>query len=61
MSVSGNCYVCEFYDKDNDYCRRAEKAFGSMNDPICLQKMTVILLRDLNIILQDYLYEENED
>lgn len=59
-NMSGLCYQCDFYDKENDYCRRAEKAFGSMVDPICLQKMTVILLRDLNMLMQDYLYEDDD-
>jgi len=51
--MNGNCYTCDFYDKENDYCRRAEKAFGSMVDPICLQKIQCILLRDIAISLEN--------
>lgn len=57
----GNCYQCDFYDKEKDYCRRAERAFGSMRSPICLAKIQVILLRDMCVMLDNYLYEDDED
>ncbi len=57
---AGLCYSCDFYDKENDFCRRAEKAFGSMTDPICLAKIQVILLRDMCQMLGDYLYDEED-
>lgn len=60
IDMSGLCYQCDFYDKENDYCRRAEKAFGSMTDPICLAKIQVILLRDMCQMLGDYLYEGDD-
>lgn len=56
----GNCYQCDLYDKVNDCCKRGERAFGSMNSPICLQKLTVILLRDLVTLLEEYLFEEDD-
>ena len=60
-NTEGLCYRCDFYDKDNDYCRRAEKAFGSMVSPICLAKMQVILLQDLVQLFEEYLYEDEEE
>jgi len=58
---AGLCYQCDFYDKENDYCRRAEKAFATMVDPVCLTKIQCILLRNMCQILNDYLYEGDED
>lgn len=56
----GNCYKCSFYNREEDSCRRGEKAFGSMISPICLQKLTIILLRDLNNLVAEYLFEDEE-
>jgi len=55
--MNGNCYTCEFYNKDIDLCKRAEKAFGSMIDPICLSKIQIILLRDLCQMMYEFLEE----
>lgn len=59
--MNGECYKCDFYHKEDDRCMRAEKAFGSMVDPICLEKMQVILLRTLSTMLADYIYEDEGD
>ena len=56
MSETGNCYGCEFYKEDT--CKRMEKSFATMVNPVCLQKITVILLRDLLFLVADYVEEE---
>ena len=55
----GECFKCEFF-KD-DHCIRAERLFSTMVDPICLAKLQVMLLRDISMTLNDYVYEEDED
>ena len=55
----GECFKCEFF-KD-DHCMRAERLFSTMVDPICLAKLQVMLLRDISMTLNDYVYEEDED
>ena len=57
-TMNGNCHTCEFY-KD-DQCKRVEKAFSTMIDPVCLQKVQCILLRDLVQVMNEYLYEDEE-
>ena len=37
-NTEGLCYRCDFYDKDNDYCRRAEKALAVWYHRFVLQK-----------------------
>ncbi len=59
-NMSGNCYVCDFYNKETDECRKASNVFGGLNDPICLQKLTVIILRDIANMLSDYIYGEDD-
>jgi len=54
--MNGECTKCEMYVGDK--CLRAEKFFSSMNDPICLQKINVLLVRDLNNLISEYLSEE---
>ena len=53
---NGQCQKCEMYIGDR--CLRAEKMFSSMTDPVCLQKVSVMLLRDMAMSLQDMAYDE---
>jgi len=59
--MNGNCYECEFYNRNEDLCMRAGKAFGSMMNPVCLAKIQCILLRDLTQTINNYLFEDDED
>jgi len=58
ISLNGNCYKCEFYHEG--MCKRAENALASMNDARCLLKCIVILLKDLNETLADFVYGEED-
>lgn len=49
------CSTCEFY-KD-DVCLKAETSLSEIDDPICLQRITCILLRS---ILEE-LYDDGEE
>ena len=54
---NGECFKCEFF-KD-DHCMRAERLFSTMVDPICLAKLQVMLLRDISMTLNDYVYDND--
>jgi hypothetical protein len=56
--MSGDCNHCEMYIGDR--CLKAEKMFSGMTDPICLQKMSIMLLRDMNENLMDFMYEDED-
>jgi len=56
--MNGECNKCDLYIGDR--CLRAEKFFSSMTDPICLQKVNVLLIRDLNNLMMDYLFEDED-
>jgi hypothetical protein len=55
--MNGKCFECDFF-KD-DQCRRASHSFSTLVDPICLQKISVILLRDIANTLEDMAYEDD--
>jgi len=54
--MKGMCNKCDFYKEDR--CLRAEKLFSTMTDEICLQKLQVLLLRDLCGMLNDYFSDD---
>ena len=56
--MNGNCHSCEFYREDR--CMRAEKMFSTLSDPICLQKIGCMLMRDLCGLMNEYLFEEED-
>jgi hypothetical protein len=58
--MNGICNSCDFYREDR--CMRAEKMFSTLSDPICLQKIQCMLLRDMCGMLDEYLFDgEDED
>lgn len=57
--MRGECQKCDFYKDDR--CLRAEKLFSTMTDEICLQKLQVMLLRDLCGLMNDFIYEDSDD
>lgn len=54
--MNGDCTKCDMYIDDR--CLRAEKFFSSMIDPICIQKINTMLIRDLCGLLDEYLSEK---
>lgn len=46
------CCDCEFYRDDR--CFKAEKMLSMVDDPVCLARIQIMLLRDLcNILVED--------
>ena len=58
-TMSGNCFECGFYKEGE--CKRAENSLETLVDPVCLQKLTVILLTDLCRMMNDLLEQKEQE
>lgn len=58
MSLGGRCWECDFFRENQ--CKKAGNFLSQIDDPICLQKINVILLTDLVDTVNDYVYGDKE-
>ena len=57
--MKGRCWECDFYREDR--CIYAESNFSHLTDIRCNLKIQTMLLRDIAITLQDFVYDDGKE